>query len=501
MKLSALVSRLKTPIHILAGANLIPQIEIVDLAIDSRLVKQNSAFFALDGNKNNGTDFAFDAALRGAKAIILPEKTEFNLAEFCQKFPQIVLFAAENFSVLVEFLGFFYQPQPSNIYGITGTNGKTSVAEYTRQILQILDYNSASIGTLGVNSNLPASSQLIGSGLTTPDIISLHKNLHFLKQNSVDDVAIEVSSIGLHQQRIAGLKIAVGAFTNFSQDHLDYHGDMASYFAAKMLLFERVLERNSTAVLNSDISEFLAIKKICNQNSLRIIDYGRFATVLRLISFENQRLKFAFGGEIFELELSMGGEFSAYNMLCALGNVIASHNLAVSEIKAILPKLAAISSAAGRMQKIGELSNGAKIFIDFAHTADAIANVLKAAKQVSQGRVLILFGCGGNRDTKKRPIMAKIACSLADLVFVTDDNPRDEDPATIRREIMQNCDLAKAQEIPDRQLAILAAISMLRPYDTLILAGKGHEKYQVIGLEKFPFDEEKIVADALSKQS
>lgn len=504
MKLSTLLASLKNPFQILGKSDFFEEIDVEDLAIDSRLVVKNSAFFAFAGSKTDGMNFVFDAANRGASAIFLSFAANFAAEEFSKKFPKIAVFVGDNFAILTEILEIFYQPKPARIYAITGTNGKTSVAEYTRQILQILGKNSASIGTLGINCHSEIAPQLINSSLTTPDIISLHKNLNLLKQNAVDDVAIEVSSIGLHQNRIAGIKIKVASFTNFTQDHLDYHGDMASYFAAKMLLFERALEVGSVAVLNSDIPEFLQIKKICKQRMLKIIDYGRLATNLCLISFESGKLKFDFEGEIFEFEMTIEGEFQAYNMLCAIGNVIAGTGLAKSELREILPNLSKISAAKGRLQKIGEITNGAKIFVDFAHSPDAIANVLKAARKISKARVLILLGCGGDRDAKKRPIMGKIASELADLVIITDDNPRKESPAQIRQEILAGISkefMHKIIEISDRKTAILEGIKMLQTNDLLILAGKGHEKYQIIGLEKFPFDEEKIVADAIKQRT
>lgn len=496
MKLSQILSQIKTNYKLPTG--LAPdEVNIEDIALDSRLVKKNSVFFALSGKVKDGSEFISSAFANGATIVVAEEgKVASDQAHLIE--------SSNPFQLLIEFLQVFYAPLPANIYAITGTNGKTSVAEFTRQILQLLGKKSASIGTLGVMCDANIQAQH-GSSLTTPDVVLLYKNLNILKKNGVDDVAIEVSSIGLEQGRIAGLKIDVGAFTNFTQDHLDYHKSMAEYLRCKMILFSEVLENKASAILNSDIPEFENIKKICVEKNHNIFEYGFKAADLRLEKIEQieqgQKVFFKFREKNYQFELSVSGEFQAFNALCALGNILAKNNLSVVELENLLKKFYLLQPALGRMQRVRVLPNKAQIFIDFAHTPDALVNVLKLARQITTARVLVLFGCGGDRDARKRPIMGGIACDLADLVIVTDDNPRTEKPELIRAEILQNCDLKKTVEITDRKMAIEKAISMLKAGDVLILAGKGHEKYQIIGDKKFEFDEEKIVKNVITNPS
>lgn len=491
MKLSQILSQVKIKYE-LQNLGSVDQIDAEDIAIDSRLVKKNSVFFALAGKETDGFKFIESAVKNGAVLVVS------NVVR-----PGIPTLQTDNvFALLVEFLKVFYQPLPKNIYAITGTNGKTSTAEFTRQILEFIGKKAASIGTLGVICDEKIKPHLQNSALTTPDIVSLYKNLQTLKKFGVDDVALEASSIGLEQGRAAGVKIAVGAFTNFTQDHLDYHKTMEEYFRCKMILFEQSLENGSFAVLNSDITEFSRIKKICENKNHKILEYGYKARDLKLLKVEQkdlgQKVEFEFQQKKYDFELSVSGEFQAFNALCALGNVLAKHQF---DLKKLLKDFSKINPALGRMQRAGVLKNQAQIFIDFAHSPDALENVLKLARKLTRGRVLVLFGCGGNRDAKKRPLMGKIACDLADFVIVTDDNPRQESPKNIRKEILAACDMKKTEEIAGRKVAIEKAVTMLKDSDVLILAGKGHEKYQIIGDEKFEFDEEKIVKDAIKKLS
>lgn len=495
MKLSKILSQVKANYEIVGNRDLLEQIEVEDIAIDSRLVKRNSAFFALHGKTKNGFEF-IDNAIAGGASVVISNQSN---SDFFIK-------SKNPFQLLTEFLRVFYNPLPLNIYAITGTNGKTSTAEFTRQILQFLEKKSASIGTLGVMCDDEVKPYLQNSSLTTPDIVSLYKNLRILKQSGVDDVAIEVSSIGLEQGRIAGLKIGVGAFTNFTQDHLDYHKSMEEYFRSKMILFNSCLVNNvlkvgGTAVLNSDIPEFEKIKKICIKNKHTIIEYGFKARDLKLLSVVDHKVKFEYKQKKYEFELSASGQFQAFNALCALGNVLAKNNLSEEQIADLLEKFYLLQPAPGRMQRVGVLENKAQIFVDFAHSPDALENVLKLARSITKKRVFVLFGCGGDRDVSKREIMGKIACTLADAVIVTDDNPRTENPQAIRSKILSNCDMSKTVEIDDRKAAIEKAIAMLKAEDVLILAGKGHEKYQIIGDKKFEFDEESIVKNVLTKLS
>jgi UDP-N-acetylmuramoyl-L-alanyl-D-glutamate--2,6-diaminopimelate ligase len=497
MKLISLLSKIKTKHEIKSGD---ASCTVTNIAIDSRLVKKGDIFFALLGKTQDGSKFISDAIAKGASVIVSTSD-----CHPCEGLDPVVLIKTSDvFALLVETLKEFYAPLPANIYAITGTNGKTSTAEFTRQILQFLGKKSASIGTLGIRCDADIESQLQSSSLTTPDIVSLYKNLSILKKNGVDDVAIEVSSIGLEQGRIAGLEIDVGAFTNFTQDHLDYHKSMVEYFRCKMILFSDVLPNGSNAVLNADILQFDEIKKICEKKNHHIIDYGFKAEKLRIKKIEHldlgQRVFFELDKNDYKFDLATSGDFQAFNALCALGNVLTKNKISQSDLQKILPEFSKLQPAAGRMQRVAILKNKAQVFIDFAHSPDALENVLNLARQLSK-RVVVLFGCGGDRDAKKRPIMGEIASRLADLIIVTDDNPRSENPAAIRSEILATCDAKKTIEIDDRKLAIEKAISILEPHDILILAGKGHEKYQIIGEKKFEFDEEKIVKNVTKTTS
>ncbi len=314
-------------------------------------------------------------------------------------------------------------------------------------------------------------------------------------------MVFEASSIALEQQRMAGIKIAVGAFTNFTQDHLDYHGSMNEYLRCKTLLFSHFLQEG-VAVLNADIAEFEGLKKINLQHKNSVIDYGFKAQNLQIVKIEkldlNQKIFLKYKEELLSFEMSQNADFQALNAVCALGCVLAKNDLTALELKKLLTNFIKLKPALGRMQQVAVLPNQAQIFIDFAHSPDALENVLHEARKITKGRLIVLFGCGGDRDKSKRPIMGKIASNLADLIIITDDNPRSENAATIRAEIFAACDGKKTIEVEGRKAAINKALTMLQQSDILILAGKGHEKYQIIGQEKMHFDEEEIVLNLLS---
>jgi len=497
MNLKTILSQVKTKFATEQDPQSLEDILISDIQIDSRKISslKPSIFFALDGKTKSGNSFIENAIKQGARVVVAKD--------FCSN-KKIISIKTENpFALLVECLKIFYTPLPSNIYAVTGTNGKTSTAEFIRQILSFLGKKSASIGTLGITCESVAKQDLEPFELTTPDIISLYKNLFILCKNSVNDVAVEVSSIGLEQARIAGLNIKVGGFTNFTQDHLDYHKSMEEYFLCKMLLFEAAMQNHSAVVLNADIAEFARIKKMCQAKKHHILDYGYQATGLKIlkITAENfrQLIDFECGGKNYQIILNITGEFQAYNTLCALGMVMARHAIKDEDFTKLLQNFCNLRPANGRMQKIATLKNNAQIFIDFAHSPDALENILKLARNLTKkdSKLIILFGCGGDRDNKKRPLMGEIASRLADTLIITDDNPRTESATTIRKEIIASCNIAKTIEVPDRKAAIKKALEILQADDVLILAGKGHEKYQIIGNEKFEFDEEKIVNDLI----
>ncbi len=497
MKLTKILSQIDHQFIIKSSKK---DIDINDINTDSRLVNKNSAFFALKGLTVDGNNFIQKAIDQGASLIVSDQDFTNKILEN----QTCVFIKTKNcFELLVEFLKIFYQPLPQNIYAITGTNGKTSTAEFIRQILQFIGKSSASIGTLGVVCDEKIKKNIPNSQLTTPDIVSNYKILSALKKNNIDDVAIEVSSVGLEQQRIAGIKINCGIFTNFSQDHLDYHKTMSEYLRCKMLLFSKVLNENDLAIINSDIEEFEKINKICQENRLKIYDYGQKAQKFKIVDVKQKNLgheiKFSYLDRTFSFEIESGAKFEAENIFCALSTIIAKFQLNSQQIEELLPKLLKLHSANGRMQRVAILPSKAQIFIDFAHTPDSLEKILEQGRKMTKARLIVLFGCGGDRDVQKRPIMGKIATDLADLAIISDDNPRTEDPAQIRQEIIKSCKKDKFIEISSRKEAIKQAISMLKESDILILAGKGHEKYQIIGDQKIEFDEEKIVKEIIKK--
>jgi len=496
MLLSKLLSEIEIGYEIAGAAS---GLDVKSIEIDSRLAKENSIFVALKGIEVDGYDFIGKAIENGAKVIVVHEDYDIG------SFEAVFIKTPNSFALLTALLKGFYSISPKNIYGVTGTNGKTSIVEFMRQIMGLLGKKSASIGTLGVVSEVDLSRKIVGSSLTTSDIVSLHKNLAMLKGEGIEDVAIEISSIGLEQKRINGLDVSVASFSNFSIDHLDYHKNKEEYLSCKMLLFNEYLDVNGKAILNSDVEEFSRIQDICVKRGVEIIEYGKNAKHLKILDIElgesGQKVKVEIFGEYYEFELSINGEFQIYNVLCALGNILAVHNLSSQEVFKLLSQFRNLRSAQGRMDLAAKLSNKARVFIDFAHTPDALDNVLRLARNIAKNRVLVMFGCGGNRDKTKRSVMGKIASDLADFVIVTDDNPRNEDAATVRSEIITGITSKNFAQISPRALAIKEAVDMLEQDDILILAGKGHEKYQIIDGIKHDFDEEKIVKNAVSKLS
>jgi UDP-N-acetylmuramoyl-L-alanyl-D-glutamate--2,6-diaminopimelate ligase len=495
MKLKDILSKInhKFPENI---KNLNPNISSIE--IDSRLVKKNSIFFALQGINSHGADFIDHSIKKGACVIFcdrdFDRKTTSN---------NIIFIKCGNiFEILVNFLKIFYHPLPSNIFAVTGTNGKTSTAEFIRQIINFCNYECASIGTLGVKCSKDLKN-IVNSNLTSPDIVSLYKNLHNFKKNNIDNVVLEASSIALDQNRISGIKINSAIFTNFTQDHLDYHKNMANYFKCKMILFNKFANKSSSAIINADIKEYHEISRICSKQNLKISDYGVNAKSFKIKSIvknkDHQEVSLIINGLNYKFKIATIIYYEAINIICALSSVIDNFNLNNNQILELLPKLSNINSAQGRMQKIATLKNNATIYIDFAHTPDSIENVLKQARLIAKSKLMILFGCGGNRDTSKRSIMGKISSNLSDLTIISDDNPRFEDANQIRKDIIKGCIKNKFIEIADRKKAIHEIILKLEKDDILILAGKGHENYQIIGDKKIAFSEEKIVKEFIKK--
>jgi UDP-N-acetylmuramoyl-L-alanyl-D-glutamate--2,6-diaminopimelate ligase len=466
--------------------------EIVGLTADSRQVRPGFLFAALRGAQQDGRAFAAEAVAKGAVAILTADEAALNLDADARR--HIAIIADPNPHRRLALLAArFYPRQPQIIAAVTGTNGKTSVVHFMREIWAALGHPAASLGTLGLVA--PAGRRQ--GALTTPDPVALQRDLAELAAQGVEHVAIEASSHGLAQYRLDGVAVTAAAFTNLTRDHLDYHGDMTSYRAAKQRLFAELLARDGTAILNADSPEFAGLAALCRGRGQRVIAYGTHdAAELRLLdrtpSRDGQRISLLLFGETREIDLPLVGEFQAMNVLAALGLAVAT-GTPVLDAAAVLPRL---SGVPGRMQRVGETANGGAVFVDYAHTPDALATVLAALRPHAEGRLAIVFGAGGDRDRGKRPLMGQVAREGADLVYVTDDNPRSESPAEIRRAILAAA--PHAIEIGDRSEAIAAAVAGLRSGDILVIAGKGHETGQIVGGTVLPFDDALVARAAIA---
>ena len=472
----------------LAAALPVADPEIAGLSANSQTVRPGFLFAALPGTRLDGRLFAADAVARGAVAILTDSAEALALQPESRE-RLAILIDANPHRRLALLAARFYGRQPRTIAAVTGTNGKTSVVHFTREIWTALGKPAASLGTLGL---VTAGGRRPGA-LTTADPITLHHDLAVLAGQAIEHVAIEASSHGLHQFRLDGVSVAAAAFTNLTRDHLDYHADMAHYRAAKERLFTSLLSPGGSAVLNSDSEEFLRLAALCRELGHPIVSYGANREAdLRLLARKpeagNQLLFLDILGQRRELVLPLAGAFQAMNALAALGLVIATGTPAAIVTEA----LTQLTGVPGRLQFVAERAGGS-IVVDYAHTPDALASVLATLRPHTRGRLIVLFGCGGDRDAGKRPLMGGVAARLADRVYVTDDNPRNEPPAEIRRSILTAA--ANAIEIDDRRRAIEAAIADLGPGDLLVIAGKGHETGQIIGGETHPFDDAEVARE------
>ncbi len=456
--------------------------EVRGLTADSRAVRAGDLFAALPGSRTDGRRFVADALERGAVALL----GDPSLADWADRVSVVV--DANPRRRLAQMAARFYDRQPEKVLAVTGTNGKTSVASFLRQIWEIAGLPAASLGTLGVE---PARFG-VGCNLTTPDPVALHAACAQLADAGATRLVVEASSHGLAQCRLDGLSITAAAFTNLSRDHFDYHGDRENYFYAKARLFSELLRPGGHAVLNADIPEFDRLARICRQRDIAVIDYGRNAQDLVLLELvadaQGIAMEFACRGERQSCTLPLFGPFQAHNLLAALGLALAS-GVSAEIATAALTGLTGVS---GRMQRVAVREDGAMAFVDYAHTPDALEQALRALRAHLRGRLVVVFGCGGDRDRGKRPQMGGIASSLADLAIVTDDNPRSEEAAVIRAEILAGMN-GEALEIGDRAEAIARGWSLLGPGDALLVAGKGHETGQIVGDVVLPFDDAEIL--------
>lgn len=462
-------------------------IDIAAITADSRQVVPGALFVALSGSKADGQTFIDDAIARGAAAVVAGAKPSEDVSApvFAASAPRRVLaLAAAN----------FYGRQPQTMVAVTGTAGKTSVASFTGQIWAHSGHAAAMIGTTGV---IAPGRNDYGS-LTTPDPVSLHKLLAELTDAGVTHAAMEASSHGLDQSRLDGVRLTAAGFTNLGRDHMDYHPTVEDYMAAKMRLFEGVLPKGSPAVIFADdawSAQAIAAARATGQEVLTVGRKGDYLSLKRVEHFRHKQIaEIHVGDEIFEVHVPLAGDFQISNALVAAGLAMATGVSA----KAAMAALEQLQGASGRLELVGHTKDGALAYVDYAHKPDALENVLTSVRPFTTGRIIVVFGCGGDRDKGKRPIMGEIATRLADVVIITDDNPRSEVPETIRSEIMA---AAKgATEIGDRGEAIKAAVAMLQSGDTLIVAGKGHEEGQTIGSVTLPFSDHAELRKALGGQ-
>lgn len=460
---------------------------IMGISADSRAVRAGYLFAALSGAKIDGSKFIESAIENGAVAIVVQKGTAKPLNENLD-WSNVVWIESENpRAVLSAVAAEYYHTQPETILAVTGTNGKTSTVTFVRQILQKMGFYAASLGTLGLQG-VEISTK--SASMTTPDPVQLHVQLAEMVELGVTHVAMEASSHGLHQHRLDGVKIFAGGFTNLTHDHLDYHKTKEDYLKAKARLFSEVIRDGGVAVLNADVPEYSELKRIAEERHLKVISYGRQAQDLKLIDLSPRAtgtwVRLNLWGQEIELIIPLVGEFQIYNVLCAVGLVLARCPKRLQEVIDILHEL---NGVPGRLQLVNGLNDKAKpaVYVDYAHTPDALENILKSLRPHVDGKMICVFGCGGDRDKTKRPIMGKIATDMADEVIVTDDNPRTENADDIRKEILVGA--LNAIEIGNRHDAIKYAIQNATKNDLVVIAGKGHEQGQIIGDVIEPFDD------------
>lgn len=462
------------------------EIDISGLTADSRVVKPGNLFAALAGSKSDGAKFVADAVAKGAAAIVADEAAVIDadnvpIIRVSDPRRELAIMAAR-----------FYAHQPETMVAVTGTAGKTSVASFVRQIWQANGNRAAMIGTTGVT----APGLVNYASLTTPDPVALHKLLDELAALGVTHAAMEASSHGLDQRRLDGVRLSAGAFTNLGRDHMDYHSTVDDYLAAKMRLFDTLLAPGQPAVIFADDPYSQAAIDAANGAGLDVRTVGRKGDFLALKRVEQERYRqigeIVHENVVHRVVLPMAGEFQMANALVAAGLAIATG----TSVEKALSALEQLEGARGRLELVGKAKNGAPAYVDYAHKPDALENVLKALRPYTTGKLVLVFGCGGDRDKGKRPLMGEIAGRLADTVIVTDDNPRSEDAAHVRAEIMAA--LSDATEIGDRAEAIQHSVCILEEGDCLVIAGKGHEEGQIVGSKVLPFSDHKVLASALA---
>jgi len=460
--------------------------QISQITQDSRLVKPGGLFAAIKGEKGDGAAYIPQALANGADVIICAEQ------DHVPETQARIIRVAEPRLALAQIAARYYPAQPEHMVAVTGTDGKTSTADFFRQLVHLCGGNSASIGTIGVWRG--DGKKIKDESLTTPGAVAMHQMLSELAAGGITHACIEASSHGLDQYRIHGVRLQAASFTNIARDHLDYHETEDAYFNAKAKLFTEVLPPTGIAIINADDNHASRVVDICKARGHTIVDFGFAAEAMKIISLNatahGQELTCRINGSEHKINIPLVGSFQTMNILAALG-LAAATGLDMKQLLDAIPKLQGVP---GRLQLAATRSNGAAIYVDYAHTPAALSNVLKTLRPHTKNKLHVVFGCGGNRDAGKRVEMGKIANDLADVVIVTDDNPRNETPAIIRHAIMVAA--TKATEIADRSKAIYAAVHALDVGDVLVIAGKGHEKIQIIGSVEHRHDDVEVAKEA-----
>lgn len=458
---------------------------ITHLAEDSRRTGPGALFFAHIRSKQNGTDFINAAIMAGCVAIVVPKDAAIGSLS-------VPVIRVDHTRVeIARCASLFYQGQPNMIVAVTGTSGKTSTTYFAQQIFNTLNHRAVSLGTIGV-----AGAMTKAESLTTPEAPELHATLQDVARAGITHVMMEASSQGLHQHRLDFVRLQAAALTNLSRDHLDYHGTMENYRDAKAALFTRVLPPTGTAILNADDPAFDYFHAACTMRGQRVITYGRAGRDLALRAQEltpaGQRLTIVYNDKETTFDLAVAGAFQGYNVLAAIGLALAC-GCAFSDIMRAVPH---ITAPPGRLQRVDGHPGGACVYVDYAHKPAALENVLQSLQAHHPNKLICVFGCGGDRDTGKRPLMGEIAARLATHVIITDDNPRSEDPAAIRAAILSAC--PGAQNIGDRRQAMTTALHMAGPGDIVVVAGKGHEQGQKFADHTDPFDDVIVCQDIIA---
>lgn len=449
--------------------------EVTGFALDHRKVAPGNVFGAFRGARFNGEDFIAEAVKRGASAVVArPEAKVEGVPHLAAEEPR---------KLFAELAARFFAPYPDTIVAVTGTNGKTSTVELTRQLWRMAGHRSASIGTLGVTT----ADDQVKTGLTSPDIVTFLSNVAGMERMGISHVAYEASSHGLDQYRAEGIPVTAAAFTNFSRDHLDYHPSMDAYFATKMRLFDEVVAADGTAVIWTGDGKSNDVIEHAKRRGLKLVTVGPGAETIELVSRQStplgQQLLLRHAGKEHKLSLPLIGAYQMNNVLTAAGLVLATGG----DWATTLSGMGRVSPVRGRLERAVISPAGAPVYVDYAHTPDAVEAAIEALRPHVERRLITVLGAGGDRDHGKRPEMGAVAARLSDVVIVTDDNPRSEDPAAIRKAVLAGA--PGAIEVGDRRAAIAEAIAMAKAGDIVLVAGKGHEQGQIIGDQVLPFDD------------